>query len=163
LRGSRQVANSSHLRLLLPLQFARGMHDGQEYAIKFFIARNAFDRENELYSNKVLRGMMPAVKHIESNDDGSICSVGGWAFPPCLVLERGESLDKWAERLKPDFPTILQVGCLAHIKSSATSMTDLSMHARQFVAARLCPGAVAFVSAQVCLTCCRCLGHAAQG
>ena len=44
------------------MQFARGVHDGQEYAVKFFTARNAFECEEALYSNKVLRDMMPAVR-----------------------------------------------------------------------------------------------------
>ena len=91
------------------MQFARGLHDGQDYAIKFFFVRSAFDQEEKLYSNPVLRNMMPAVKLIEPNADGRVCSASGWPFPPCIVIERGESLDKWAERLRPDFPTILQV------------------------------------------------------
>ena len=91
------------------MQFARGHHDGQDYAIKFFTARDAFEREDALYSNKVLRDMMPAVKMIEANADNAIRSTSGWPFPPCIVIERGESLDKWAERLRPDFVTILQV------------------------------------------------------
>ena len=58
---------------------------------------------------QVLRDMMPAVRMIEPNSDGHVRSRSGWPYPPCIVIERGESLDKWAERLKPDFPTILQV------------------------------------------------------
>lgn len=50
----------------------------------------------------------PQVRHIEANATGAVRSTSGWPFPPCIVIERGESLDKWAERLKPDFPTILQ-------------------------------------------------------
>ena len=34
-------------------------------------------------------------------------------MPPSIVIERGESLDKWALRIKPDFTTILQV--LTHV------------------------------------------------
>lgn len=85
------------------------MRDSKDYAIKFFTLREAFEREDALYSNKVLRDMMPAVQLIEANSDGSIRSSSGWPFPPCIVIERGESLDKWAERIRPDFPTILQV------------------------------------------------------
>jgi hypothetical protein len=91
------------------LQFARGVRDGKDYAIKFFTLREAFEREDALYSNKVLRDMMPAVQLIEANANSSIRSPSGWPFPPCIVIERGESLDKWAERIRPDFPTILQV------------------------------------------------------
>ena len=35
------------------VQFARGKNDGQDYAIKFFTMREAFEREDALYSNKV--------------------------------------------------------------------------------------------------------------
>jgi hypothetical protein len=90
-------------------QFARGVHDGQDYAIKYFTRPVAFEREAALYSNPVLRDMMPAIREMEANSDGAICSSSGWPFPPCIIIERGESLDKWAERLKPDFVTILQV------------------------------------------------------
>lgn len=95
------------------VQFARGVHDGEEYAIKFFTHRPAFLVEFELYQNPVLRNMMPAVTQIEANEDGRIASLSGWPMPPCIVIERGESLDKWALRIKPDFTTILQV--LTHV------------------------------------------------
>lgn len=91
------------------MQYARGDHDGLDYAIKFFTMPEAFEREDALYNNKVIRDMMPAVKHIEANANGEVRSASGWPFPPCIVIERGESLDKWAERIKPDFPTTLQV------------------------------------------------------
>ena len=62
---------------------------------------------------QVLRDMMPAVRDMNANADRSVVSASGWPFPPCIIIERGESLDKWAERLKPDFVTILQVRVLA--------------------------------------------------
>jgi serine/threonine protein kinase len=37
----------------------------------------------------------------------------GCEWPPCIIIERGESLDEWVLRIKPDFPTILQV--LVHL------------------------------------------------
>jgi hypothetical protein len=75
---------------------------------RFFTLFEAFEREAALYHNEVLRDMMPAVRAVEPNSDGSVRSASGWPFPPCIIIERGESLDKWAERLKPDFVTILQ-------------------------------------------------------
>lgn len=104
------------------VQFARGVHDGEEYAIKFFTQRSAFDREHELYGNPVLRSMMPAITHIEPNTDGSARSITGWPMPPCIVIERGESLDKWALRIKPDFTTILQV--LTHVVTRLQRLHD---------------------------------------
>ena len=45
----------SNPTVCVPMQFARGVHDGQDYAIKFFIKEEAFEREAALYSNKVRR------------------------------------------------------------------------------------------------------------
>jgi hypothetical protein len=42
------------------VQFARGKNDGQDYAIKFFTNREAFEREDALYSNKVGTAVTPA-------------------------------------------------------------------------------------------------------
>jgi Protein kinase domain len=95
------------------VQFARGVHDGEEYAIKFFTHRPAFFCEFELYQNPVLRSMMPAVTEIDANENGQTVSKSGWPIPPCIVIERGESLDMWAKRINPDFTTILQV--LTHV------------------------------------------------
>ena len=54
------------------------MHDGQDYAIKFFTRREAFDREAALYDNAVLRDMMPAVRAVEPNADLAHRSHSGW-------------------------------------------------------------------------------------
>lgn len=117
------------------VQFARGANDGEEFAIKFFTQRSAFDREFELYSNPVLRGMMPAITHIEPNTINEARSMTGWPMPPCIVIERGESLDMWALRIKPDFTTILQV--LTHV---ATRLEQL--HESGLVHRDLKPGNV---------------------
>ena len=39
---------------------------------------------------------------MEGNADQSIRDPQGHPLPPCIVMERGESLDIWAERAKPD-------------------------------------------------------------
>ena len=93
------------------VQPARGRYDEEEYAIKFFLNRTSFEREEALYLREDLRRMMPAVKDIVSNSDGSICDMAGRTFPPAIVIERGEPLDEWALRIEPDFPTILTVLC----------------------------------------------------
>lgn len=36
------------------------------------------------------------------NKDGSVVDPQGNPLPPCIVMERGESLDIWSERAKPD-------------------------------------------------------------
>lgn len=93
------------------VQPARGRYDKEEYAIKFFLNRASFEREEALYLREDLRRMMPAVKDIVANHDGSICDMAGRVFPPAIVIERGEPLDEWALRIEPDFPTILTVLC----------------------------------------------------
>lgn len=93
------------------VQFSRGRYDDDEFAIKFFLNRVAFEREEALYTREDLRRMMPAVKDIVPNTDGAICNAAGYVFPPCIVVEKGESLDEWAMRIEPDFPTILTVLC----------------------------------------------------
>ena len=37
-----------------------------------------------------------------ANDDGSLVDMDGHALPPCIVMERGTSLDMWAQSGKPD-------------------------------------------------------------
>lgn len=51
------------------VQFARAHPYGEPVAIKFFLNRKAFDCEDALYNQQRLRGMMPAVTLIHSNDD----------------------------------------------------------------------------------------------
>ena len=36
------------------------------------------------------------------NADGAVVDPRGHPLPPCIVMERGESLDIWSERAKPD-------------------------------------------------------------
>ena len=39
---------------------------------------------------------------MEGNADKTILDPMGNSLPPCIVMERGESLDIWAERAQPD-------------------------------------------------------------
>lgn len=59
---------------------------------------------------------MPPVARIESDPDVLQRAVellpsplGDWPLPPCIVTEKGESLDLFAARSAPDFFTSLQV------------------------------------------------------
>ena len=79
---------------------------------------------------------MPAVRMIEANAEGRVRSRSGWPFPPCIVIERGESLDKWAERLKPDFPTILQVRLHTHSRQCSCERCTLIIHCKLAANAR---------------------------
>lgn len=42
------------------------------------------------------------LRAIVDNKDGSVVDPQGYPLPPCIVMERGESLDMWSERAKPD-------------------------------------------------------------
>jgi serine/threonine protein kinase len=97
---------------------------------RFFTNRAAFEREQTLYGKEELREMMPAVRRVVDNTDGSICSSSGWVFPPFIIVEKGESLDEWALRISPDFPTVLTVLChiaarLQHLHGAGLAHRDL--------------------------------------
>ena len=83
------AAHQGCLRVRGLLQFARGINDGNEYAIKFFTVRGAFEREEALYSNSVIQDMMPAVKAIEANADGKVRALAR----PCSLWRRVDGDD----------------------------------------------------------------------
>eukprot|EP00892_Ulva_mutabilis_P012634 jgi/Ulvmu1/9743/UM055_0083.1 len=115
------------------VQFARDASTQELYAIKFFTRRAGFERERALYDKPALRSMMPAVIDVVPNADGRYATPAGFVFPPCIVVEKGESLDEWATRIEPGFPTILNVLC-----DVATRLQQL--HAAGFVHRDLKPG-----------------------
>lgn len=96
------------------VQFARDASTQELYAIKFFTRRAGFERERALYDKPALRSMMPAVIDVVPNADGRYATPAGFVFPPCIVVEKGESLDEWATRIEPGFPTILNVRVCPH-------------------------------------------------
>jgi hypothetical protein len=108
------------------VQFVRQMGSGEEFAIKFFTHEPAFEAERVLYENSELRPMMPATREIISNKDGRN-SIQGYTFPPCIVQERGESLEAWAEHEDPDFITVLQVP-LSHTISTLLLHCETALH-----------------------------------
>jgi serine/threonine protein kinase len=71
----------------------------QDLAVKFFFKLDAFEREAALYADPVLRAMMAATRHVSANADGVLVTPGGYAFPPHIVIERGEPLDEWIRRM----------------------------------------------------------------
>ena len=80
------------------------------HACRFYTHQPAFERERELYEATELKSMMPATHAIVDNADGSVRASSGYVFPPCIIIERGESLEQWARReADRDFVTTLQV------------------------------------------------------
>lgn len=84
------------------VQFAYGKLDKQDYAIKFFLSRKAFEAEEALYRHTTLGQFLP---HVNASCPEAACSIrdpSGRPLPSCMVMERGEALDIWMERAQPD-------------------------------------------------------------
>ena len=60
--------------------------------MKFFLNRKDYVAEVELYRNSCLGTFLPAVEAYVDNLDGTWCDSMGNPLPPCIVMERGESL-----------------------------------------------------------------------
>jgi hypothetical protein len=81
------------------VQFVHDPIRRRDFAVKFFFNLDAFKREAALYADPVLRAMMAATRNVYSNADGALRSPKGYAFPPHIVIERGEPLDEWSKRM----------------------------------------------------------------
>ena len=63
----------------------------EEVAVKFFLSRDAFERELAYYSNPKLCGLLvPVVHHVGDDDGGGVRANCGYEFPPFIIVERGE-------------------------------------------------------------------------
>ena len=91
------------------VQFMRSTRAEEFVAVKFFLSHTAYDTEMRLYKVDVLRSMMPAIRMELRNVDAAERSSRGYAWPPCVILEKGESLQEWKARTQPAFSTILDV------------------------------------------------------
>jgi hypothetical protein len=95
------------------VQFARHEVSELEYAIKFFLSMAAFHDESEQYTNKdnPLIDFLPRLHALVQNSDGQFKDAFGHTMPACIVMERGESLDKWVQRNQRDMDifTCMQV------------------------------------------------------
>eukprot|EP00892_Ulva_mutabilis_P006549 jgi/Ulvmu1/4266/UM194_0006.1 len=137
------------------VQFAEGVSDRCEYAIKFFLDYEAFLVEAALYAacfpyirNEVSDEVIERADRVAQSADGgqaapmsdvtarflpqveSVCdgSAGGledprgrW-LPPCIVMEKGESLHDWSDRAEPDLFTSLAV--LSNISKRLADMHE---------------------------------------
>jgi hypothetical protein len=81
------------------VQFVHDPIRRRDFAVKFFFKLDAFKREAALYADPVLRAMMAATRNVYSNADAALRSPKGYAFPPHIVIERGEPLDEWIKRM----------------------------------------------------------------
>ena len=126
------------------VQFATCMESNRRYAVKFFLDQNAFKAESALYGAffpalcttpyiefvaDSARSMhearhsapittavhfMPQVEALLDGTQGELQDAKGNALPPCIVIERGESLQEWAERTEPDLCKVLTVRTSGH-------------------------------------------------
>lgn len=96
------------------VQFARGLNDQSQYALKFFLSGYDFRAERSVYNDSPLGKLLPRHYGIYDNEDGILTDPMGYKLPPCIVMERGESLDEWSKRRKPD------VWAAMPVQSSAT-------------------------------------------
>jgi len=97
------------------IQFAKDRRSGLLYALKFFLSNTAFGDEVKLYTDQgnplghflpQLRNVVGAVGH-----GAPVVDAHGQPLPPCIVMEKGESLDVWMKRNRDgmDMVTGLQV------------------------------------------------------
>lgn len=92
------------------VQIARyGEYDGPEFAIKFIARTSAFNQEADIYHNRntglgkhLDTLLLPDCRNIDDNSSQAVCDPAGVPLPPYIVLKRGESLDMWSKRCKPD-------------------------------------------------------------
>ena len=89
------------------VQFMRWTRTDEPVAVKFFLSQAAHEAEIQLYAVDGLRSIMPRV--LKYADAGCIKSATGYAFPACMVMERGESLKEWCEHAQPKFLTVVDV------------------------------------------------------
>ena len=97
------------------IQFARDRNNDRVYAIKFFLSHSAFAAEAALYTDRhsPLGPFLPQLRNIVGapGHEPPIFDAHGHPLPPCIVMEKGESLDVWMQRNRGgvDMITGLQV------------------------------------------------------
>jgi hypothetical protein len=94
------------------VQIAEDRAARDQYAMKFFLSENAFIQEKKLYTDpSIPLGKFLPQLHLIAEGEDSLVDVEGNPMPPCIVMEKGESLDTWAESsgFKLDMFTGLQV------------------------------------------------------
>jgi hypothetical protein len=91
------------------VQFASNTQDPRQYALKFFIAPEDYQAEANVYHNPALRTLLPRLEACIDNEDDVLVDPSGQRLPPCIIMERGESLDEWCHRHQPDMSAAVVV------------------------------------------------------
>eukprot|EP00892_Ulva_mutabilis_P003623 jgi/Ulvmu1/1632/UM113_0009.1 len=114
------------------IQFAKDRRTGLQYAVKFFLSHTAFVDETGLYTNTStpLGPFLPALRNIvDGTAEAPLLLDGhGHPLPPCIVMEKGESLDMWMQRNRGGVDMITGLQVIQHV---AERLSDL--HAAGFV------------------------------
>lgn len=74
------------------IQFARRQRGREEVAFKFFVSRADYAAEVDLYRNDALGDFLPMAEAYVDNADRALCDAYGNPLPPCIVMERGDTL-----------------------------------------------------------------------
>lgn len=80
-----------------------------QVALKFFLNNGRFLRDEALFQQSALRPLMQAVLSMHSNAQGAI-TYGPYAFPPCIIMSRGESLKAWIRSETRSFHQVRSAG-----------------------------------------------------
>jgi hypothetical protein len=67
--------------------------------VKFFLFTEDFQSQRRLISDSPLSAFLPEA---EAHDGNTWQDTESHALPPCIVMERGESLAEWLQAEKPD-------------------------------------------------------------
>eukprot|EP00892_Ulva_mutabilis_P000203 jgi/Ulvmu1/10183/UM006_0139.1 len=114
------------------IQFAKDQRSSLTYAVKLFLSRAAFTDECGLYTSHTspLGLFLPALRNIADGSSTAPLVVDGHSnpMPPCIVMEKGESLDVWMQRNRHGVDMIT---CLQVIQHVAERLSDL--HAAGYV------------------------------
>lgn len=93
------------------VQIVRHNRSHEEFALKAFAAHSAFHAEAALYaaSDSALGVFLPRMRLLLDNLNGSFRDPHGHKMPPCIIMEKGESVDLWRGRVKPSTQEVIVV------------------------------------------------------
>ena len=76
---------------------------------------------------------LPQVEAVHDGANGGVCDPRGRALPPCIVMEKGESLHDWSDRAEPDLFMSLAVQPLLSGHASAADYSVRPLHTTELL------------------------------